>query len=311
MGHSHDHAPAHAGGRHAWRLGAALGLIGAFFVVELVVGLLSGSLALLSDAGHMAADVVVLAAALTATRLASRPDTTGRRTYGSYRAEMFASGFAVLVMLGVAVYIVVESIGRIGDAPEIQAGPMLWVGAIGLAVNVAAMAFLRSGAGESLNVKGAYLEVVADTAGSVGVIIAGVLVAVTGEAYWDTGVALAIGVFVVARALPLGRQVLAILAQHAPAGVEPAKVADDLAAIPGVREVHDVHLWTLTSGMHVGTAHLVTEAGADDHAVLDRAQDVLRDRHGIAHPTVQVEPSGHAACDEPGRCPAPANAKER
>lgn len=310
MGHSHDHAPVHAGGRHAWRLGVALGLIGAFFVVELVFGLLSGSLSLLSDAGHMAADVVTLAAALTATRLASRPDTTGRRTYGSYRAEMFASGFAVLVMLGVAVYIVIESIGRIGDAPEIQVGPMLWVGALGLAVNLAAMGFLRSGAGESLNVKGAYLEVVADTAGSVGVIVAGVLVATTGDAYWDTGVALAIGVFVVARALPLGRQVLAILAQHAPAGVEPAKVADDLAAIPGVREVHDVHLWTLTSGMHVGTAHLVTDAGTDDHAVLDRAHDLLRDRHGIAHPTVQVEPSGHAACDEPGRCPAPADDKE-
>lgn len=310
MGHSHDHAPVHAGGRHAWRLGVALGLIGAFFVVELVFGLLSGSLSLLSDAGHMAADVVTLAAALTATRLASRPDTTGRRTYGSYRAEMFASGFAVLVMLGVAVYIVIESIGRIGDAPEIQVGPMLWIGALGLAVNLAAMGILRSGAGESLNVKGAYLEVVADTAGSVGVIVAGVLVATTGDAYWDTGVALAIGVFVVARAVPLGRQVLAILAQHAPAGVEPAKVADDLAAIPGVREVHDVHLWTLTSGMHVGTAHLVTDAETDDHAVLDRAHDILRDRHGIAHPTVQVEPSGHAACDEPGRCPAPADDKE-
>ncbi|WP_051704433.1 cation diffusion facilitator family transporter [Glycomyces sp. NRRL B-16210] len=305
MGHAHDHAPGHAGGRHAWRLRAALAVIGAFFVVELVFGLLSGSLALLSDAGHMAADVITLSAALVATRLATRPDTTGRRTYGSYRAEMFASGFAVLIMLGMAVYIVIEAVGRIGSEPEIQVGPMLVVGALGLGANIAAMLLLRSGADESLNVKGAYLEVVADTAGSVGVIIAGIMVAVTGQAAWDTGVALAIGVFIVARALPLGRQVLAILAQHAPPGIEPAKVADDLAAIPGVREVHDVHLWTLTSGMHVATAHLVTEPGTDDHAALDRAQHLLREDWGITHATVQVEPADHADCDEPGRCPPP------
>ncbi|MEU6247674.1 cation diffusion facilitator family transporter [Glycomyces sp. NPDC047010] len=307
MGHGHDHgATAHAGGRHAWRLRAALALIGVFFVVELVFGLISGSLSLLSDAGHMAADVTTLTAALVATRLAVRPDTTGRRSYGSYRAEMFASAFAVLVMLGVAVYIVVEAIGRIGASPEIEVGPMLVVGALGLAVNIAAMALLREGAGDSLNVKGAYLEVMADTAGSVGVIIAGILVATTGNAFWDTGVALAIGVFVVARALPLGRQVLAILAQHAPPGAEPAKVADALAAIDGVREVHDVHVWTLTSGMHVATAHLVTAPGTDDHTVLDRAQNLLREDFAIAHPTVQVEPASHAQCDEPGRCEVPA-----
>ena len=308
MGHGHDHAAGHAGGRHAWRLRVALVLIAGFFVVELVFGLISGSLSLLSDAGHMAADVVTLAAALTATRLAARPDSTGRRTYGSYRAEMFASLFAVLVMLGVAVYIVVEAIGRIGETPDLQVGPMLAVGALGLAVNIAAMALLRSGAGDSLNVKGAYLEVMADTAGSVGVILAGILVATTGQAFWDTGVALAIGVFVVVRALPLGRQVLAILAQHAPPGIEPVRVAAALGAIEGVREVHDVHVWTLTSGMHVGTAHLVTEPGTDDHAVLDRAQKILGEEFGVGHATVQVEPASHAGCDEPGRCPVPATA---
>lgn len=306
MGHGHDHGAAgHAGGRHAWRLRLALALIAPFFVVELVFGLVSGSLALLSDAGHMAADVVTLTAALTATRIATRPDTTGRRTYGSYRAEMFASGFAVLVMIGMAVYIVAEAIGRIGAEPEIQVGPMLIVGTLGLAVNVVVLYLLRAGAGESLNVKGAYLEVVADTAGSVGVIAAGILVAMTGQAAWDTGVALAIGVFIVARAVLLGRQVLAILAQHAPEGVDPAEVADALEEIPGVAEVHDVHLWTLTSGMHVGTAHLVTDPGTDDHAALDHAQDLLREKYGIAHATVQVEPAAHADCDEPGRCPAP------
>ncbi|GAA1695016.1 cation diffusion facilitator family transporter [Glycomyces endophyticus] len=306
MGHGHDHAAGHAGGRHAWRLRVALVLVGGFFVVELVAGLLSGSLSLLSDAGHMAADVVTLATALVATRLATRPDTTGRRTYGSYRAEVFASGFAVLVMLGMAVYIVAAAIGRIGGQPELQVGPMLVVGALGLAVNLIAMRLLLAGAAESLNVKGAYMEVVADTAGSVGVVVAGVLVAVTGDALWDTAIALAIGLFVVVRALPLGRQVLAVLAQHAPRGIDPARVAADLAAIEGVGGVHDVHLWTLTSGMNVATAHLVTTPGADDHAVLDRAQRLMRDDHGIAHATVQLEPAVHAGCDEPGRCPAPA-----
>lgn len=305
MGHAHDHGIGHAGARHAWRLRVAFALIGAFFVVELVFALVSGSLALLSDAGHMAADVVTLAAALAATRIAARPDTTGKRTYGSYRAEIFASGLAVLVMIGTAAYIVVEAVGRIGEAPDIQVGPMLVVGALGLAVNLAALRMLRAGAGESLNVKGAYLEVVADTAGSVGVIVAGILVAMTGQAEWDTGVALAIGLFVVVRAVALGRQVFAVLAQHAPPGVEPAAVAEDLAGIDGVDGVHDVHLWTLTSGMHVATAHLVASAEADDHAILDRAQVLLRDEHGIGHATVQVEPPVHADCDEPGRCPGP------
>ncbi|MFF5261051.1 cation diffusion facilitator family transporter [Actinomadura viridis] len=308
VGHGHGHGHAHgsgqvaehAGGRHRWRLAVSFGLIGSFFVVELVYGLLSGSLALLSDAGHMAADVVTLAAALVATKIAARPDTTGRRTYGSYRAEVFASGFAVLVMLGTAVYIAVESLSRIGSHAEVSTGPMLVVGALGLAVNLAALALLRAGASESLNVRGAYLEVLADTAGSVGVIAAGVLVATTGMVLFDTLVALAIAVFVVVRAVALGRQVLAVLGQHAPEGLDVDTVAVDLAAIDGVRDVHDLHLWTLTSGMHVATAHLVTAERADAHAVLDRARDVLRDRHAIAHATLQVEPADHVGCDEVG-----------
>jgi cobalt-zinc-cadmium efflux system protein len=309
MGQGHGHSHGHNGhghgigsatGRHRWRLAASLGLIGTYFVVELAFALISGSLALLSDAGHMAADVVTLAAALVATRIAARPDSTGRRTYGSYRAEVFASGLAVLLMLGVAVYIVAEAIGRIGTTAEVETGPMLIVGVIGLVVNVAAMVLLRSGASESLNVKGAYLEVVADTAGSVGVIAAGWLVAATGQPLWDTLIALAIGTFVVARALMLGRQVVAVLAQHAPEGMNADAVADDLSAIDGVADVHDLHLWTLTSGMPVATAHLVARDQVDTHAVLDQARDVLRQRHGVAHATLQVEPSTHHGCEELG-----------
>ncbi|MEU6040783.1 cation diffusion facilitator family transporter [Actinomadura sp. NPDC047616] len=296
-GHGHAHAAGHAGGEHRWRLAVAFALIAGFFGVELAYGLLSGSLALLSDAGHMAADVVTLGAALVATRIATRPDTTGQRTYGSYRAEVFASGFAVLVMVGVAVYIVAEALTRIGEHAEVSSTPMLVVGALGLAVNVAAMVLLRAGASESLNVKGAYLEVVADTAGSVGVIVAGVLVAATGQVLFDTVVAIAIGVFVVVRAVALGRQVVAVLGQHAPEGVNVGRVAADLGAVDGVQDVHDLHLWTLTSGMHVATAHLVTSDQTATHGVLDRALQVLRERHGVAHATLQVEPADHTGCD--------------
>lgn len=295
-GHSHG-AGGHAGGRHRWRLAVAFGLVASFFGVELAAGLVSGSLALLSDAGHMAADVVTLGAALVATRLATRTDTTGRRTYGSYRAEIFASGLAVLVMIGVSVYIVVEAIGRIGSSAEVGSTAMFVVGAIGLVINVIALLLLRGGASESLNVKGAYLEVVADTLGSVGVILAAILVSTTGNAVWDTVVALAIGAFVFVRALKLGREVLAVLGQHAPADVEPKEVLAALEGVDAVSEVHDLHVWTLTSGMDVATAHLVAGADADAEEVLAAASVVLRDRFGIAHATLQVETADNTHCD--------------
>ncbi len=301
-GHRQSHGPAesHAGARHRWRLAVAFGLIGTFFVVELVYGLISGSLALVSDAGHMAADVVALGAALVATRIAARVDKTGRRTYGSYRAEVFASLFAVLLMLGASTFVLVEAVRRIEAAAEVAAGPMLVVGTIGLGINLVVLLMLRAGAGESLNVKGAYLEVVADTAGSVGVIVAGLLVSVTGSPVWDTVVALAIGLFVIVRAISLGRQVLAVLGQHVPAGIDPDAVTADLFAVEGVQSVHDLHLWTLTSGMHVATVHLVTDDSADSHGVLDQARDLLRSRHGVAHATLQIEPADHQGCAELG-----------
>lgn len=302
MGVGHDHGGhghgAHAGGRHRWRLAVSFGLVAAFFVVELVAALVSGSLALLSDAGHMAADVVALGAALLATRIATRKDRTGRRTYGSYRVEVFASLLAVLLMLGVAGSVVLESFRRIGGQPEVAVGAMLVVGTIGLLVNLVALLLLRGGAKESLNVRGAYLEVVADTAGSVGVLAAAGLISWTGEPVWDVVVALAIGVFVAIRAVVLGRQVLHVLNQGVPAGMTLDAVSDDLAAIEGVVDVHDLHLWTLTSGMNVATAHLVTADETTAHAVLDQAREVLRERYAIQHATLQVEPRSHEGCRE-------------
>lgn len=300
VGHGHGHGQGagqgHAGGRHRWRLALAFGLVGSFFGVELATGLWSGSLALLSDAGHMAADVVALGAALAATRIATMKDRTGRKTFGSYRAEVFASGLTVLLMLGAGAYVAFEGLRRIGQSVELESGAVMVVGVIGLLINVAALMLLRGGAGESLNVKGAYLEVVADTVGSVGVIAAGLMVALTGSVWWDTGIALAIAAFVVVRAVMLGREVLTVLGQHAPAGMDPAEVEATLVAVDGVDEVHDLHLWTLTSGMNVATAHLVAAPGSSP-AVLIAAQAALREKYGVEHATLQVE-SDATACTE-------------
>ncbi len=284
----------HAGGRHRWRLAVAFVLIAGFFVVELVAGLLAQSLALLSDAGHMAADVVTLGAALFATRVATRVDRTGRRTFGSYRAEVFASGFAVLVMMGMSVYIAVEAVQRLGADTTPAAGTMLLVGGLGLVVNLIVLFMLRGGAGESLNVKGAYLEVVADTLGSVGVIAAAGLISWTGDGWWDTLIALAIAVFVFVRAVFLAKEVLTVLGQHAPRGMEPDDIIQALEQGEGVVQVHDLHVWTLTSGMDVATAHLV--AGQDSQDVLTSAAEMLQARFNIAHATLQVEDQDATPC---------------
>ena len=299
-GHTHARPAGQAGGRHRARLAIVFVLTAAFFVVELVAGLVSGSLALLPDAGHMGADVVALGAALLATVIATRPDSTGRRTFGRYRVEIFASGLAVLIMLGMGVYVLVEAFGRLGSQASVATGTMLLVGVLGLVVNLICLVLLRDGSDESLAVRGAYLEVLADAAGSVGVIVAALMMRATGSTIWDLLVAVGIAVFIVVRAIALGRQVLTVLAQHAPAGVEPAEVEAQLGGLRDVKEVHDLHLWTLTSGMDVGTVHLVVEPDADHAEVLDDARRVLLDAHGIEHVTVQIETAGVGGCRELG-----------
>jgi len=298
MGHSHSPAPEHAGARYRGRLLGVLVLVAAFLVVEVVAAAMSGSMALLADAGHMTADVVTLGAAYAATRIASRPDSTGTRTYGSYRAEVLASGLAVLVMLGVAAYVTYEALSRIGDQPDVLGVPMLVVGVLGLAVNAVSIVLLRQGSRESINVRGAYLEVIADAAGSVGVIVAAALILWTGNGVWDVVVGLAIALFVVVRALLLGRDVLAVLSQHTPQGFDLDAATADLGALDGVVDVHDLHAWTLTSGMNVATAHLVVAPQAPAGDVLLAAQTLLSERHGIAHATVQVEDEPSRQCHE-------------
>jgi len=298
-GHGHDHgAAARAGARHQGRLGAALALTIAFLIVQVVVGLATGSLALLSDAGHMATDALGLAMALIAIHVANRGGRDTQQTFGLYRLEILAALANAVLLFGVAGYILVEAARRLSDPPEIASGVVLVIGILGLAVNLVSFALLRPGASESLNVQGAYLEVVADVLGSIGVIVAAIVMTFTDWWWVDPVIGAAIGVFILPRAWRLGREALRVLVQAAPAGTDLAAIDAELRAIPGVVDVHDLHVWTLTSEMEVATAHVMVAAGTDAHAVLDRARTVLSERHGLAHATLQVEPDDHRGCDE-------------
>jgi cobalt-zinc-cadmium efflux system protein len=292
-GHGHG-GPAgeSAGGRHVRRLWLSLGVLLGFLVLEVVVGLLTSSLALLSDAGHMFTDVLGVGMALAAISAARGAGTSDRRTFGLYRAEVLAALANAVLLCGVAAWVVVEAVRRFAAPPEIPGLPLLLTAAAGLVANVAVFLLVRDGAKESLNLRGAYLEVLADMLGSVGVLVAGAVTLATGWAYADPLIAIAIGVFVVPRAVGLGRQAVRILVQAAPAHVDVPRLRAELAELPGVDDVHDVHVWTLTSGMEVGTAHLSIDAAADPGTVLSAARRLLADGHGLPHFTVQVEPPG-------------------
>lgn len=290
---------AHAGVRSRRRLLIAGGLTAAFFVVELVVGLVANSLALLSDAAHMFTDVLGLGMALAAIQVAARGSRRVAHSFGLYRLEILAALANAVLLFGVAIYVIVEAVGRLSDPPDVLGVPMLVAATLGLVVNLVAFWLLRGGADESLNVEGAYLEVLADTLGSVGVLIAAVVVQTTGFGLIDPIFAVAIGVFVLPRTYRLGRKALRILLQMAPDRVDLGEVATCLGRVEGVADVHDLHVWTLTSGMEVASVHLRLRDGADDpHLVLDRARNHLRDEHDIEHATVQVEPAAHAGCDD-------------
>ena len=298
-GHGHAHGPdLRSGARHKGRLLVALAVLATVMVAEVVAAFVANSLALLSDAGHMLTDVAGLAMALAAIHVADRAGAGGRRTYGLYRLEILAALANAVLLFAVAVYVVVEAVRRWGDPPEVLVGPMLVVATVGLVANLVAFALLRSGSKESLNVEGAYLEVLSDLVGSVGVILAAVVIAVTDWTWVDPAVGVAIGVFILPRTWRLGTQALRILVQAAPAGLDLAALEGDLRGIDGVVDVHDLHVWTLTSEMEVASMHLMVREGTDGHSVLDRARVVLRDLHGIHHATLQVEPDTHEGCDE-------------
>jgi cobalt-zinc-cadmium efflux system protein len=289
-----------AGGRHKGRLFAAFAVLFVFMVVEVVGGYFTSSLALLSDAGHMLTDVIGIGMALAAIHLAARGSQRSHRTFGWYRLEILAALANAVLLLGVAVYVLVEAIRRFTDPVDVLGGWMLVVAVAGLVANLVAFALLREGSKESLNVEGAYLEVLADTVGSVGVIVGALVLEATGWTWIDPVVGIAIAVWIVPRTLRLAGQALRILVQAAPPGTDIDALRADLAAVAGVVDVHDLHVWTLTSDMDVASAHLMVTSTTDHHRVLDSARDVLRERYGIGHATLQVEPEDHRGCDEIG-----------
>lgn len=293
MGHGHGHgqsiAPASASGRYVRSLTIALGIGAGFMVLEFVVGFTTGSLALISDAAHMFTDVLGVGMALAAIILARRTGPTVSRTFGLYRAEVLAALANAVLLFGVAGYVLVEAIGRIADPPAVPGLPVLLAASAGLVANIVSFCLLRSGAKESLNVRGAYLEVLADLIGSVGVLLSGALTLLTGWRYADPIIGVAIGLFVLPRTWTLARRALRILFQHAPQGVDVGAINAELAALPGVADVHDLHVWTLTSGMEVASAHLTLAPPAQQSDVLLEAQTLLASRYAIEHATLQVE----------------------
>jgi cobalt-zinc-cadmium efflux system protein len=293
MGAGHDHGT----GANARRLTGALLLTGSFMVVEVIAAYRFNSLALLSDAGHMLTDVAALAIALTAIKVGQRaPDDA--RTFGYRRFEILAAAFNALMLFAVAGYILVEGIGRLREPVEVQSTGMLVVAGIGLAVNLISMRLLARGKDESLNVKGAWLEVWADMLGSVGVIAGALLIRFTGWDWVDPVIAIAIGLWVLPRGWILLRDTTHILLEGTPRGLSVETVRGAIAAVPGVAAVHDLHLWSLSSDDANASVHVVLAEGAEHDEVRTRVVEVLEEAFGVHHATVQTEAEPCGDADE-------------
>ena len=284
MAHAHDH-----GGTETRRaLALALVLTASYTAVEVVGGILTGSLALLADAVHMLSDNVALALALVAAWLAARPETPSR-TYGYKRAEVLAALANGVVLVALSIWIFYAAVRRLQDPGEVLGGWMLVVAIAGIGVNVAAAAILvRSRAG-SLNVEAAFRHVLADLAGSVGVAAAAVVILLTGRNEADAIVSILIGILVLASSWSILRDSTAILLEAAPSGMDTRAVGERLAAAPGVVEVHDLHIWTITTGFPALSAHVLVRVGEDCHMRRRELEALLREEFGIEHTTLQVD----------------------
>jgi cobalt-zinc-cadmium efflux system protein len=301
MGHSHDHS--HQGANRA-RLGIAIGIVATVLVLEVVGAWLSGSLALLADAGHMFSDLIGLIIALFAVIVAARP-ATDRQTYGYQRVEVFAALINGVILLVVAVSVTVEAVGRLvaPEPTEVQGGLMLVIAAVGLIANAAALLVLRGGARDSINMRGAYLEVFGDLIGSVTVIVAAIVLLTTGFEQADAVASLFIAVLIVPRAFLLLRDVMRVLSESAPADTDVAEIREHILRTRGVVAVHDVHVWAITSGSHVFSAHVEVEpevfASGRTGELLDELGGCLSDHFDVAHSTFQLEPAGRAEHEQP------------
>jgi cation diffusion facilitator family transporter len=304
MGAGHTHAPpaGTSSAEQRRRLVVVLGLTVAMLAAEVVGSVFSGSLALLADAGHMATDAAGIAIALGAVTLAQRP-ARGRRTFGWQRAEILAAVANGLLLLAVAGYVLVAAIQRIGRQPTIGSTLMLVVASVGLVVNLLSLAVLHGGRDASLNVRGAYLEVLGDALGSVAVIVAAVVIVATGWLAADVVASVAIGFLVLPRAWHLLREAFDVLLEAAPRGVDLEQVRAHMVEVEGVLGVHDLHAWTITSGLPVLSAHVVVTDQALDGGhggrVLDALCACLGTHFDVEHCTFQLESDAHSAHEFP------------
>lgn len=295
--HGHDHGQGlTASGRHRSKLVLVLCITASVMVLQVVGAVISGSLALLADAGHMLTDATGLLIALLAVTLAARP-ATDRRTFGWQRAEILAALVNAAILLAVAVLVIRESVLRWSTEPEVEHGIMLWVAVAGGVANAVSLAILARASGESLNMRGAYLEVLGDLLGSVAVVAAAIVIMTTGWLRADAVASLLIGLMILPRALSLLRDVADVLMEATPRDVDLAQVREHIRSVPGVADVHDLHAWTITSGVPVLSAHVVLEADEVDYelecSMLDALDDCLRGHFDVEHCTFQLEPAGH------------------
>ncbi len=286
--HRHHH---HHRRGHSKRLAITLGLTTAYMIAEVVGGLLSNSLALLADAGHMLSDVAALGLSLFALRAATRPATSSQ-TYGYYRAEILAALVNGAALVVLSVFIVLEAIERLAAPPEVKGGLMLAVATGGLVMNLVGLRVLGSSSGDSLNIRGAWLHVLTDALGSVGAIVSALLVWLLGWTWADPAASVLIALFVVYSAWMLLKETGAVLMEAAPGHIDVDEVRAAMAALPGVLEVHDLHVWTITSGLESMSAHVVTDQGVNSQSLLGELRRVLAGRFGIHHVTIQVETAG-------------------
>ncbi len=285
---AHAHAHDHSRERTKRALGLTLVLTSAFLVAEVIGGLLTGSLALLADAGHMLSDSVSLGLALFAVWLAQRP-ATPQRTFGLKRAEILAALANGVTLVAISIWIFVEAIRRLEDPGEVLGGWMLVVAIIGLFVNAAAIAVLHRGGDSSLNVKAATRHVIADFLGSIGVIVAALIIVITGWEYADPIVSLLIAVLILASSWTILRDTTQILLEGAPPGIDVSEVGREMASVPGVVEVHDLHVWMITSGFPALAAHVLVAEDDDCHLKRLEVAEMLHARFGIDHATLQMD----------------------
>jgi cobalt-zinc-cadmium efflux system protein len=286
VSHAHAHSEQRARSRRV--LGVVLVLTASYAVVELVGGLATGSLALLADAAHMFGDTGTVGLALFASWLAARP-ATAQRSFGYQRAEILAALANGVALVAVAIWIFIEAVDRLSDPPRILGGWVLAVASVGLAVNVIAATVLDRASGESLNVRAVYRHVLADLAGSVGVIAAALIVLTTGWRHADPLAGLAIGVLVLLSSWTILRDSVSILLESTPAGIDAREVGRRMASMDGVVEVHDLHIWTITSGFAALSAHVLVAPGDDCHDRRRQLEAMLQREFDLRHTTLQVD----------------------